>query len=49
MSFDMIGLRHGLAAVDDHGMPYNEGGRVGTQLAAASLQGIFRRSGMAGP
>ena len=24
MSFDMIvGLRHGLAAVDDHGMPYN--------------------------
>src|SRR5260370_21931945 len=32
MWFDMIvGLRHGLAAVDDHGMPHNEGGRVGTQ------------------
>ena len=32
MSFDMIvGLRHGLAAIDDHGMPYYEGGRVGTQ------------------
>src|SRR6266576_1736131 len=32
MWFDMIvGLRHGLAAVDNHGMSHNEGGRVGTK------------------
>src|SRR5258708_32852018 len=32
MWVDMIvGLRHGLAAVHDHGMPQKEGGRVGTQ------------------
>lgn len=24
-------LRHGLSAIDDHGMPHHEGGRVGTQ------------------
>jgi hypothetical protein len=46
MSFEMIvGLRHGLAAVDDHGMPHNEGGRVGTQpeYGCSDLFGIPQR------